>query len=91
MKNDSSLMMSGPAWNNSVAAFNWSQLPGFAQVAHWGHPEMWNFGFLKWEGENIDWSDGGLVDNKIQLPPYVIGKKQKPISPENHNVSYIVL
>ena len=82
MLRDEALMVSAPAWNNSVAAFNWSQVPGFAQVAHWGHPEVWNFGFVKWSQDKVEWTDGGKINNKISLPEFVIGNS-KIVLPEN--------
>ena len=75
MMRDEVLMMSGPAWNNTVPAFNWTELPGFAQAAHWGHPELWNFGFVRWVGTLLEWTSGGTVDRLIKLPRFVIGKK----------------
>lgn len=81
MRNDETLMMSAPAWNNSVSAFNWTQLPGFAQVAHWGHPEVWNFGFVQWKGTELMSTHGGSIDlGETILPQYVIGQtKMKDI------------
>lgn len=79
MRNDETLMMSAPAWNNSVSAFNWTQLPGFAQVAHWGHPEVWNFGFVRWIGTELIWTNGGSIDRKTNLPEYVIGRTKMNI------------
>jgi hypothetical protein len=89
MIKDEILIMSAPAWNNSVPAFNWSQVPGFAQVAHWGHPEVWNFGFVKWKKSEINWSDGGLIDQSIQLPEYVLGDGGLAIRLPEHSDRYV--
>jgi hypothetical protein len=73
MVTDSTIMVSAPLWNNTVAAFNWSSLPIDAQVTHWGQPEYWNFPAFKITGSMLEMDGGPLPEPPfVELPQYVI-------------------
>jgi hypothetical protein len=55
MLKDEILMVSGPLWNNTVPAFDWSAYPVSQGDAHWGHPDRWNFEFVKWRADSVKW------------------------------------
>ena len=75
MQADAVLMVSAPLWNNSVPAFDWTELPGEAQTAHWGQPDSWNFSFVKWTADQVGWVDDAVAidEQAMELPEYVIG------------------
>jgi hypothetical protein len=78
MATDSTIMASGPLWNNTVPAFNWSELPIDAQVPHWGQPEYWNFPAFKLTGSIIEMDGGALPEPPVlELPLYVINNDVK--------------
>ena len=81
--NQTVLMVSAPLWNNTVAAFQWDTLPAFAETAHWGHPNKWDFPFHQWTDDSLVPASPPLPNpDYIELPQYVIGHTPKASIPE---------
>ena len=73
MENDSVIMVSAPLWNNSVKAFDWSELPIEAQTAHWGQPERWDFPAYKFRGDSESPDPEPLPEPRhFRLPEFVL-------------------
>lgn len=94
MNQDSVLFVSAPLWNNSVPAFDWSTYPVSEADAHWGHPEVWNFDFVKWTGSEMMFEPQGSFDpTRIVLPEFVIGvdpPKHKKVKLPQTEIDYIL-
>jgi hypothetical protein len=66
MENNEVWMSSGPLWNNTVEAFSWSDSSD--KAAHWGHPSVWNFSFVKWRADSVEWEPDSTQMPYIPLP-----------------------